>query len=127
MPMSEDALQWARQHARKKYQYPDDRLAIADLLKRWNIPLEMSPAERRIALRLNQSQSWLAQALTTADQPIRPALATASPDFGTPSAGRAGVDNVIDSGPVGSDLVDSDDHPPADDDDFYADAWDVLQ
>ena len=32
MPLSEDALQFARKLAASKYTYPDDRLAVADLL-----------------------------------------------------------------------------------------------
>jgi hypothetical protein len=79
--MSEDGLQWARKRAREKYQYPDDRPAIADLLKRWNIPLEMTPTERRIALRLPQSQSWLAQALATDDDSARAVPAKVLPTY----------------------------------------------
>ena len=37
MPLSEDALQFARKLAASKYTYPDDRLAVADPLKRWNL------------------------------------------------------------------------------------------
>lgn len=52
MPFSEDALKFARQLAAAKYTYPDDRLAVADLLERWNPGLGSSVVERRIALRL---------------------------------------------------------------------------
>ena len=109
MPMSEDGLQWARKQARENYEYPDDRLAIADLLKRWGIPLEMTPTERRIILRLNQTQSWLAQALKTADQ-ATPAIITE-------------VDDVEEAGDT--DVVDRE-YPPLNDDDFYAETWETL-
>ncbi|WP_438272457.1 hypothetical protein [Streptomyces bobili] len=36
MPLSEDALVFARKLAAAKYRYPDNRLAVADLLERWN-------------------------------------------------------------------------------------------
>ena len=39
MPLSEDALRFARKLAASKYTYPDDRLAVADLLQRWNLGL----------------------------------------------------------------------------------------
>ena len=56
MPLSEDALQFARKLAAAKYTYPDDRLAIADLLERWNLGLGTTLAERRMALRLSATQ-----------------------------------------------------------------------
>ena len=59
MPLSEDALQFARKLAASKYTYPDDRLAVADLLERWNLGLGSSVAERRMALRLSREASLL--------------------------------------------------------------------
>ena len=46
MPLSEDALTFARKLAASKYRYPDDRIAIADLLERWKLGLATTPAER---------------------------------------------------------------------------------
>jgi len=54
MPLSEDALRFARTLAASKYTYPDDRLAVADLLERWNLGLGSTVAERRMALRLSR-------------------------------------------------------------------------
>ncbi|WP_327726002.1 TnsA endonuclease N-terminal domain-containing protein [Streptomyces europaeiscabiei] len=51
------ALTCARRLARQNYQYPDDRLAIALLLKRWQLGLGTSLAERRITLRLSREQT----------------------------------------------------------------------
>lgn len=59
MPLSEDALRFARRLAASKYRYPDDRLAIDDLLERWNLGLGTTPAERRMALRLSREQSGI--------------------------------------------------------------------
>ncbi|MFJ3643773.1 helix-turn-helix domain-containing protein [Streptomyces sp. NPDC090108] len=57
MPLSEDALTFARQLAASKYRFPDDRLAVADLLQRWNLGLGTTIAERRMALRLSREQT----------------------------------------------------------------------
>ncbi|MGW1258518.1 Mu transposase C-terminal domain-containing protein [Streptomyces sp. NPDC002513] len=59
MPLSEEALQFARRLATQKYTYPNDRLAIALLLERWNLGLGDSMAERRMALRLSREQTAL--------------------------------------------------------------------
>jgi hypothetical protein len=45
-----EALQFARRMAAANYAYPDDKLALADLLERWNLGLGMSLTERRMAL-----------------------------------------------------------------------------
>ncbi|WP_433625737.1 helix-turn-helix domain-containing protein [Nocardia sp. CA-120079] len=58
-PFSEDALKFARQLAATKYTYPDDRLAVANLLERWNLGLGSSVAERRMALRLSREATFL--------------------------------------------------------------------
>ena len=42
-----------------KYTYPDDRIAVADLLERWNLGLGTTLAERRMALRLSREQTAL--------------------------------------------------------------------
>ncbi|MGW1929273.1 Mu transposase C-terminal domain-containing protein [Streptomyces sp. NPDC001919] len=59
MPLSEDALAFARKLAAGKYRYPDDRLAVADLLERWALGLGTTLAERRMALRLSREQAAL--------------------------------------------------------------------
>jgi transposase InsO family protein len=51
-PFSLEALDFARRAAAAKYKYPDDRLALSDLLKRWNMGLDMDRSERRMALRI---------------------------------------------------------------------------
>jgi transposase InsO family protein len=67
MPLSEEALQFARRLAAKEHTYPDDRLAIALLLKRWNLGLGTSLVERRMALRLSREQTALDLPGTPAD------------------------------------------------------------
>lgn len=114
MPLSEDALAFARRLAAKKYRFPNDRLAVADLLERWNLGLDKSPAERRIALRVSREQAPL-------DLPL-----TQPPVSGLPSVRRAleGAPAEPESGPEplieGDD--DAEDQADLTDEDFYADA-----
>ncbi|MEU6118262.1 transposase [Streptomyces sp. NPDC047117] len=93
MPLSEEALQFARRLAAEKYTYPDDRLAVSLLLERWNLGLGNSMAERRMALRLSREQTALelpapetapvdslpsvARVLSLPEQPTPPALESA--------------------------------------------------
>ncbi|MFI7137496.1 Mu transposase C-terminal domain-containing protein [Streptomyces massasporeus] len=56
MPLSEEALQFARRLAAKQYTYPNDKLAVSLLLERWNLGLGNSLVERRMALRLSREQ-----------------------------------------------------------------------
>jgi transposase InsO family protein len=56
-PVSEDALEFARKLAATKHPFPDDRLAVEELLERWHLGLGTTPAERRIALRTAREQA----------------------------------------------------------------------
>ena len=68
MPLSEDALQFARRLAAAKYTYPDDEIAVADLFERWNLGLGRTRAERRIALRLARQASTIVDDCTAASE-----------------------------------------------------------
>ncbi|GID29144.1 Mu transposase C-terminal domain-containing protein [Paractinoplanes brasiliensis] len=57
MPLSRDAMRFGRKLAASKYRYPDDQLALADLLDRWKLGLAMTKVERRIALRTAREQA----------------------------------------------------------------------
>jgi transposase InsO family protein len=118
MPLSEDALEFARKLAASKYTYPDDRLAVADLLERWNLGLGSSVAERRMALRLSREAALLDCA--TDDDPVAtlPSVARV--------LAKASPPTVDDSAPVEQDepeAGDDDDLDAVDEDDFYADAF----
>ncbi|MFD6312013.1 helix-turn-helix domain-containing protein [Streptomyces nigra] len=118
MPLSEDALVFARKLAAAKYRFPDDRLAVADLLERWNLGLGTTLAERRMALRLSREQAAIE--LPDADEPlaalpsVRRALGqddeTPALSPGEPEEAEAGDDDEADV----EDLIGEDD--------FYADA-----
>ena len=120
MPLSEDALQFARQLAASKYTYPDDRLAVADLLERWNLGLGSSVAERRLALRLSREATLLDAAEPTDEVTALPSVARV--------LAMAAPDDVGDTAPVEEDDSeagddDTDDELDTfDEDDFYADA-----
>jgi len=150
LPLSDEALQYARRLAAANYAYPDDTLAVADLLERWNLGLGMSLVERRMALRLSRADA----AIDLPDLPdgvaslpsVRkvlelPAATTSQPnapqdvqdlqdaDMAPASAGRQ------ESKPEGVEPSDDDDDVDeldlADDelaeDDFYADALEDVE
>jgi len=94
MPLSEDALQFARKLAASKYTYPDDRLAVADLLERWNLGLGSTLAERRMALRLSREDAVLDQAETQDEVTTLPSVARVLATADPPAA--EDTDNTID-------------------------------
>jgi transposase InsO family protein len=116
MPLSEDALAFARRLAASKYRYPDDRLAMADLLERWNLGLGTTLAERRMALRMSRQQAPFG--LPAAEDPVA-SLPSVRHALGAvePPADPAGREQA----PEGGD-EDEGDLDVADAADFYADA-----
>lgn len=83
MPLSEDALRFARKLAASKYTYPDDKLAVADLLERWNLGLGNTLTERRMALRLSRDANLMdeskAEDVVTTLPSVARVLAAADP------------------------------------------------
>lgn len=117
MPLSEDALVFARKLAASKYQYPDDRLAVADLLERWKLGLGTTLAERRMALRLSREQAAIELPETQREAvvslpSVRKALG-AEPEAPEPEQPEL---------PEGGDDDEADVDDLAGEDDFYADA-----
>ncbi|KXO96132.1 helix-turn-helix domain-containing protein [Tsukamurella pseudospumae] len=124
MPFSEDALLYARKLAASKYRFPNDRLAVADLLERWNVGLGSTRVERRIALRMAR-ESELSQ-----QQPGEPGVSelpsvarvlatTPGQDESDPEAEATPPDRSLDyAGEEGDD----DRFDQEDTDDFYSDA-----
>ncbi|MEU8830247.1 Mu transposase C-terminal domain-containing protein [Streptomyces sp900116325] len=120
MPLSEDALAFARKLAASKYRYPDDRLAVADLLERWNLGLGTTLAERRMALRLSREQAAIELPETDEEvvvslPSVRKALGTQQPN---PESDESEPLEALETG----DDDDADLEDLADEDDFYADA-----
>jgi transposase InsO family protein len=119
MPLSEDALRFARQLAAAKYTYPDDKIAVADLLERWSIGLGETRAERRMALRLSRERS----ALIDCDESYSESVSA------LPSVARVLVRSAVDESLTEADepvaeMGDDDegDLEALDEDGFYADA-----
>ena len=121
MPLSEDALRFARKLAATKYTYPDDRLAVADLLERWNLGLGSTLTERRIALRLSREAANLdtpnAEPQVATLPSVARVLATADP----PPTHEDDSERWEDIDPESGD-DDTEDDLRDDDSGFYADA-----
>ncbi|MEU1143463.1 Mu transposase C-terminal domain-containing protein [Streptomyces sp. NPDC005885] len=113
MPLSEEALQFARRLAAKQYTYPNDRLAVALLLERWNLGLGNSLVERRMALRLSREQAAVdlppeeasevnvlpsvARVLSLPEQPSAPAIESGTTEQGDDDAdGLEELDEELD-------------------------------
>jgi transposase InsO family protein len=115
MPLSEEALAFARRLAAAKYTYPNDTLAMTDLLHRWNLGLGATAAERRMALRMSREQAAFdlpAEEGAAASLPSVRKVLDAATDWAQP-----------DSEPLPDDVGDDDgEDQPMPDDDFYADA-----
>jgi Mu transposase, C-terminal len=124
MPLSEDALRFARKLAASKYTYPDDRLAVADLLERWNLGLGATLAERRMALRLSREAALLDEPPARDEVATLPSVARVLATANPPAAEDEGDKMIEEPDPeVGDDDAeeDLDDYAVSD---FYADALD---
>jgi transposase InsO family protein len=129
MPLSEDALAFARKLAASRYRYPDDRIAIADLLERWKIGLAETPAERRMVLRLSREQKAIDipdDASGVSPPSVQKALEGASPPADDRAAGETGPPGeepeAGDDDAEDLEMLEAEENEIAGDDDFYADA-----
>jgi hypothetical protein len=120
-PFSREALTFARRLAASKYTYPNDRLALTDLLKRWNMGLDMNRTERRMALRISREQAAVELPDLDDDQPleqlasVRKVLEASAGPADRPPAEPEGAEAGDDDDPDELDLVAS--PPTADGDD----------
>lgn len=120
MAMSEDALRFARKQAAAKYTYPDDRLAVADLLERWNLGLGSTLAERRMALRLSRETALVDEAEEQDEVAALPSVARVLATTNPPVEDE---DEIVEE--PDPEVGDDDAEDDVDDDaanDFYADA-----
>jgi transposase InsO family protein len=124
MPMSEDALQFARRLAAARGAPSDPLAAMTGLLERWNLGMGNSLAERRIALRLARERAELFGELSTADeastlatlQAHRAATSADGDSDAGDASGAVAPDDDIDE------FAESDNSDETDDE-FYADAF----
>lgn len=114
-PMNEDGLLFARELAKAKHRYFDDKLALSEFLERRNLGQGHTMAERRAALRLSREQSSLT--LDVKQAAHVPELPTAQRILGALTA----VETAPDDPGFADDLDDLDDDPPTGDGHFYED------
>ena len=69
-PFSEEALQYARRIVLQEHGFVDDRLALDELLTRWNLHMGVSAAERRMALRMSRQDEALSNQIETTDAAV---------------------------------------------------------
>ncbi|QSE87867.1 transposase (plasmid) [Rhodococcus pseudokoreensis] len=119
MPLSEDALAFARRLAKAKYTYPDDRIAVADLLERWNLGLGSSMTERRMALRMAREDAALDLEPPPGPHEVTGPVSGSRDGATAVNTARSGID-------IGDDDAEDEPDRPDDGDDFYADALEYL-
>ena len=76
MPFSDDTLRFARTTLADQHGFVDDRLALTELFKRWQLGLGNSPAERRMALRLAREDAALSNQADSDEADIVSTLST---------------------------------------------------
>lgn len=135
MPLSEDALAFARRLAASKYRYPDDRLAIAGLLERWNIGLAATPAERRMVLRLSREDKGIGlpedgsvSSLPSVRKVMEGTVLAAAGDAGKTAGSQGEGPEAGDDDDEDLETTGAEENALAgdDEDDFYADALDDV-
>ncbi len=130
LPLSSDALAYAKDLASTRPNPLDVGAALAELLEAWNVGLAANRTERRIALRMAAER-----AADQADRPVVVELSSAHSVLLAQQleAGQAPERDQMPALPSPLDLGDDDDDAdldaePADaDGDFYADALEVLE
>lgn len=126
VPFSAETLAYARRLALRTDRHVDDRVALAQLLTRWDAGLTRNPAERRMAIRASeQLQARLNTATAT------PGVVATLPTVQTVTgpAQPAGPDVVSvgdDDCDEELDVLDGEESAALTDEQFYADAFEVL-
>lgn len=121
-PFGDDALAFARSLAREKYTYPNDELAMALLLERWNLGLGKTPTERRLALRQSREDELLCAATDSTQQMVQALSSVQQALPGQTSEDEAHDTEQPPGAPPPEDEC-GDDDSSDDPDDFYATAW----
>lgn len=112
-PMNEDGLRFARELAKKKHRFFDDKLALTEMLERRHLSQALTPTERRTVLRLSREQSTLGldvhAGVTVSDLPTAASILY----------GKASGEDL--AGDVEDFADDLDEDPGVDDGHFYDD------
>jgi transposase InsO family protein len=127
-PFSREAAAYARRLATATRRFPDTRQALAELLDRWDAGLTANRTERRMAIRLSQERLRLAGDEAGGETAALPALAQVTARqqdaVGGMAAEADGGDDDED-GECDAAFPGEEGTGPADEDDFYADAWET--
>jgi transposase InsO family protein len=115
-PMNEDGLHFARDVAKRRHRYFDDKLALAEFLTRRHLSQGHTMAERRAALRLSRQQCTLGLDVQTAVSARE-----------LPAAQRVVTLSATSEDPDDAGFADDlDDDPALDDGHFYDDVLDDV-
>ncbi|GAB3767443.1 Mu transposase C-terminal domain-containing protein [Microlunatus parietis] len=114
-PFSAEALAYARQLALTEDRHVDDRRALSGLLDRWDAGLTRHPAERRMAVRASEQRQARLTGTTPTAEVAAPAVlhAVEKPPEPDDAAWAASDDDTEDELDVG-------------DEEFYAEAFEVI-
>jgi hypothetical protein len=126
-PFSVEAASYARRLAVSQGRWPDPAQALAELLSRWDKGMVTDRRERRMALRLGAERAALPigeqePAARVAALPSVAALAA-----GPPAGGLGPVADIDAQGVDGEDDDADEIFEAPDGDDFYADAFEVVE
>nr|WP_238350851.1 helix-turn-helix domain-containing protein [Kribbella shirazensis] len=128
MPFSADAAAYARRLAARQGRHIDTAQALADLLGRWEQGMVTDRRERRIAARLSAERAALTlPVLPEQDaRPTPPAMSEGLADLAEVEASplRLVPDPLAGDGDDEDEIFDAPDDAPGDD--FYADAFEVI-
>ena len=127
-PFSREAAAYARRLATATRRFPDTRQALAELLDRWDAGLTANRTERRMAIRLSQERLRLAGDEAGGETAALPALAQVTArqqDAAGGMAAEADGGDDDEDGECDAAFPGEDGTGPADEDDFYADAWET--
>lgn len=125
MPFSAETLAYARRLAIADGRHVDDRVALAELLQRWDAGLVRHPAERRMAIRASQQrQARLAATGSFTDEvaALSTVQAVTQPPRAAPGAPPGGDDDTD----AELDVLAGDESQRVCDEQFYADALETL-
>jgi transposase InsO family protein len=136
VPFSAETLTYARRLAITQGRHVNDRLALVELLDRWDAGLVRHPAERRMAVRASQQRQARLQAATggadaadvAALPAVRAVLDATGHDARAQMLGESSVHTVGDDDTDAElDVFGNDESEWVDDEQFYADAFEVLR
>lgn len=126
VPFSAETLAYARRLALRPDRHVDDRVALTHLLTRWDAGLTRNPTERRMAIRASEQREARLSAATATPTVVvtLPTVQTVTGSVHLPGPDMVGASD--DDCDEELDVLDSDESAALTDEQFYADAFEVL-